>query len=108
MFTFNSQKLGQAAAMAFLAIVGVTAVTLATPASATNGRTAVGMCIDSTASGARCGWSVSKDGSIDICNKNGCVTCPSADAQCVAAARAPKGPVVTRPIGRGVLQNRAR
>jgi hypothetical protein len=36
------------------------------------------------------------------------VTCPSADAQCVAAARAPKGPVVTRPIGGGVLQNRAR
>jgi hypothetical protein len=108
MFIFNSQKLVRAAAMAFLAIVGVTAVTLSTPASATNGRTAVGMCIDSTASGARCGWSVSKDGSIDICNKNGCVTCPSADAQCVAAARAPKGPVVTRPLGSGVLQNRAR
>jgi hypothetical protein len=108
MFTLNSQKLGQAAAMTFLAVVGVTAVTLSTPASATNGRTAVGMCIDSTASGARCGWSVSKDGSIDICNKNGCVTCPSADAQCVAAARALKGPVVTRPIGRGVLQDRAR
>jgi hypothetical protein len=49
------------------------------PASATTGREAVGMCIDSTAKGARCGWAVSKDGSIDICNKNGCVTCPSAE-----------------------------
>src|SRR5687767_6504951 len=43
---------------------------------AIDGRTAVGLCIDSTASGARCSWSVSKDGSIDICNKHGCVTCP--------------------------------
>ena len=105
MFTFTSQKLSRATTMAFLAIVGMTAATLSTPASATNGRTAVGMCIDSTASGARCGWSVSKDGSIDICNKNGCVTCASADAQCVAAARATKGPILARPIGRGVLQN---
>jgi hypothetical protein len=108
MFTLSFQKHSRAAAMAFFAIIGVTAAALSAPASATNGRTAVGMCIDSTASGARCGWSVSKDGSIDICNKSGCVTCPSADAQCVAAARAPKGPIVTKPIGRGVLQDWAR
>ena len=33
-------------------------------ASATDGRTAVGMCIDSTASGARCAWSVNDKGEI--------------------------------------------
>jgi len=63
---------------------------LSTAASATTGREAVGMCIDSTASGARCGWAVSKDGSIDVCNKNGCVTCPSATANCTVAKKPPK------------------
>ena len=43
---------------------------------ATKGREAVGMCIDSTASGARCAWSVNDKGEIDICNKNGCVHLP--------------------------------
>jgi hypothetical protein len=78
----------------------------ATSADATNGRTAVGMCIDSTASGARCGWAVSDDGSIDICNKNGCVTCPSAEGECTVAARGkpmppglPVGTSVTTKLG---------
>ena len=54
---------------------------------ATDGRTAVGMCIDSTASGARCEWSVNDKGEIDICNKNGCVYCPSATDQCSVVSR---------------------
>jgi hypothetical protein len=70
--------------LATVCLVGVT------PASATTGREAVGMCIDSTATGARCGWAVSKDGSIDICNKNGCVTCPSAEGTCTVAKIKPK------------------
>lgn len=60
------------------------------PAQATDGRTAVGMCIDSTASGARCSWSVNDKGEIDICNKNGCVTCPSATDQCTVARTRPR------------------
>ena len=64
-------------------------------ASAEDGRTAVGRCIDSTATGARCGWAVSKDGSIDICNKDGCRTCPSATSQCVAAKKGRPRPTTT-------------
>lgn len=60
------------------------------PAWATDGRTAVGMCIDSTASGARCAWSVNDKGEIDICNKNGCVYCPSATEQCTVASKRPR------------------
>jgi hypothetical protein len=72
-----------------LAFFGLATMSLSSPAWAIDGRTAVGMCIDSTASGARCGWSVSKDGSIDICNKNGCVTCPSATSECTVAHKTP-------------------
>lgn len=72
-----------------LAFFGLATISLSSPAWAIDGRTAVGMCIDSTASGARCAWSVSKDGSIDICNKNGCVTCPSATGECEVARQAP-------------------
>jgi hypothetical protein len=88
MLTLAAQMKSRAAAMAFA--VAVTAATLSTPAWAVDGRTAVGQCIDSTASGARCGWAVSKDGSIDVCNKSGCVTCPSATAECTSARKAPK------------------
>lgn len=62
----------------------------ANPAWAIDGRTAVGMCIDSTASGARCAWAVNDKGEIDICNKNGCVTCPSATGQCSVARKRPR------------------
>jgi hypothetical protein len=92
-----------AAAIAFCIVLAAAG---ATPASATNGRTAVGMCIDSTASGARCGWAVSDDGSIDICNKNGCITCPSAEGECTVSARVkrtppglPAGATVTTKLG---------
>ena len=54
-------------------------------ASAIDGRTAVGMCIDSK---IRCAWSVNDQGEIDICNKNGCVYCPSATGQCTIASSA--------------------
>jgi hypothetical protein len=95
MFAIAAQTMSRLAVMT-LTIVAVVGVTLSTPASATNGRTAVRMCIDSTASGARCGWAVSDDGSIDICNKNGCITCPSADGECTVAK------VSHRPQGRGL------
>ena len=68
-------------------------------ASAINGRTAVGRCIDSTASGARCAWSVSKDGSIDVCNKSGCITCPSETGTCTAARRGRPRPTTFLPPG---------
>lgn len=74
---------------------------------ATKGREAVGMCIDSTASGARCVWNVNDKGEIDICNKNGCVTCPGADKDCVMARTSrpkphralPEGVELNTPLG---------
>lgn len=65
---------------------------------ATKGREAVGMCIDSTASGARCAWSVNDKGEIDICNKNGCVHCPGADKDCKVTRTRPK-PTRSIPVG---------
>ena len=59
----------------------------ANSASATDGRTAVGMCIDSK---IRCAWSVNDKGEIDICNKNGCVYCPSATEECTMAKKRPR------------------
>jgi hypothetical protein len=73
-------------------------LTLSTPTFAIDGRTAVGMCIDSTAGGARCAWSVNKKGEIDICNKSGCVYCPSATSQCTVARRRPR-PTRGLPVG---------
>ncbi|WP_149535530.1 hypothetical protein [Siccirubricoccus phaeus] len=70
----------------------------ATPALAVDGRTAVGMCIDSTANGSRCAWSVNDKGEIDICNKSGCVYCPSATEQCSVARRRPR-PTRPMPVG---------
>jgi hypothetical protein len=74
------------------------ATTLPVPAFATNGRTTVGMCIDSTASGAHCAWSVNDKGEIDVCNKRGCVYCPSATAECTAA-KGRKRPIRTLSVG---------
>lgn len=74
-------------------------------AHAIDGRTAVGMCIDSTASGARCVWSVNPKGEVDICNKNGCVTCPSATKECTMASTRPRptkpfpGAIVSTELG---------
>jgi hypothetical protein len=114
MFAIGAQTMTRPAAMTFATIVAVVGVTLATPASATNGRTAVRMCIDSTASGARCGWAVSDDGSIDICNKNGCITCPSADGECTHAFDGVLAPDIDRgagstfvPVGRGYVDDAA-
>ena len=99
MFAIGAQTMTRSAVMTFATIVVVVGVTLSSPASATNGRTAVRMCIDSTASGARCGWAVSDDGSIDICNKNGCITCPSADGECTVAKVSHRPPGVGLPVG---------
>ncbi|HEY9642821.1 MAG TPA: hypothetical protein V6C57_20200 [Coleofasciculaceae cyanobacterium] len=81
-----------------VASFSLAAIALSLPAWAIDGRTAVGQCIDSTATGARCGWSVSKDGSIDICNKNGCVTCPSATGECTMARETPRQPRREQPV----------
>jgi hypothetical protein len=74
-------------------LLALTLTMLSTASFAVNGREAVGACIDSTATGARCGWAVSTDGSIDVCDKSGCVTCPSATSECVPAKRNPKRPL---------------
>lgn len=73
---------------------------------ATTGREAVGMCIDSTAGGARCAWSVNGKGEVDVCNKSGCVTCPSAEGTCTVAKTLhhptrgiPVGATVTTELG---------
>jgi hypothetical protein len=80
-------------------IVAAIALASSTPAFAINGRDAVGVCIDSTAGGARCAWSVNDKGEIDICNKSGCVTCPSADGECVVAAKTRPRPSRGLPVG---------
>lgn len=85
MVAIDSLTARRVATPALAALLAAAGLAFATPASATDGRTAVGLCIDSTASGARCGWAVGSDGSIDICNKNGCVTCASATAECTVA-----------------------
>ena len=87
------------------AIIVIGGLALSGVAHATDGRTAVGMCIDSTASGARCEWSVNDKGEIDICNKNGCVTCPSATDECTVARTRPRpsdslpGAIVSTALG---------
>lgn len=81
--TLNRHVLG-------LALCALLLLFVAAPALAVDGRTAVGMCIDSTASGARCSWSVNGQGEIDICNKNGCVHCESATSECTMARTGPR------------------
>jgi hypothetical protein len=85
--------------LAILTFASMLIVTAATPALAIDGRTAVGVCIDSTASGARCEWSVNDKGEIDICNKSGCVYCPSATGECAAAAKGRPHPTRALPVG---------
>ena len=87
----------------FATITAATVVAMPTPAVATDGRTAVGICIDSTASGARCAWSVNGKGEIDICNQSGCVYCPSATSQCTVPARTRPHPTRPFPVGTKVL-----
>jgi hypothetical protein len=68
-------------------------------AFAINGRDAVGVCIDSTAGGSRCEWSMNDKGEIDICNRSGCVTCPSAKDECTVAKKGRPRPNVGLPAG---------
>lgn len=84
------------AAVTFAAILSVS---VATPALAVDGRSAVGVCIDSAASGAQCTWSVNSNGEIDICNKSGCVYCASATAECTTEAKGRTRPTRTLPVG---------
>jgi hypothetical protein len=91
-----ASKILKAAAGSILAATAFFFILLSpTQAHAIDGRGAVGACIDSTASGARCGWNMNGAGEINICNKNGCVYCQSADAQCVIAKSG------STPIGAG-------
>jgi hypothetical protein len=89
--------------MGLAILTGIAVTFVSTPASATDGRTAVGMCIDSTASGARCAWSVNDKGEIDICNQNGCVTCPSATEECTVAKTGREQPTMSLPVGTQVV-----
>jgi hypothetical protein len=70
----------------------------ALPASAMDGRTAVEICINATASGENCVWAVNDKGEVDICSKSGCVYCPSATGECKEAAARDR-PTRTLPLG---------
>lgn len=85
--------------MAFAMIIAMIAVASPTPAFATTGRDAVGMCIDSTAEGSRCEWNVNDKGEIDICNQNACIYCASATAECDPPSEKKSRPTGTLPIG---------
>lgn len=98
MFAPGSKTMLRAAAMFFTAIVAV--LMLSTSASAVDGRTAVGNCIDST---GRCAWSVNKEGEIDICSDGGCVTCPSATSECTTARKGRLRPTRPLPVGTKVV-----
>ena len=109
-FKFNLKSMAMFSAVrrtTFLPVVSVAigsaiALALATPAFAIDGTTAVGMCIDSTAGGARCLWNVNEKGEIDICNQTGCVYCPSATGQCSVARKRPR-PTASLPAGTTVV-----
>jgi hypothetical protein len=73
------------------------------PAAAADGKTAVGRCIDSFASGMPCAWSVSHDGSIDICASSECVTCASATGTCTTARKGRPRPTTALPVGTKVI-----
>lgn len=61
------------------AFVAATSILTVSSAHATNGRQAVGMCIDLTG----CKWRVNKSGSIDIFPPDGSIiSCPSATDEC--------------------------
>ena len=96
MLSFSPRSLSTSTILAV--IVAAIVLTSSTPAFAIDGRTAVGLCIDSTASGARCAWSVNDKGEIDICNKSGCVSCPSATSDCTVARPGPR-PTRGLPVG---------
>ena len=107
MSLFSFRKPLSSTAISLAAIAGTVAIMLSSPASAVDGRTAVGQCIDETATGARCGWSVNDKGEIDICDKSGCQYCASATSQCVSAnivhhrppRGMPAGTLVMKPVG---------
>jgi hypothetical protein len=103
MFAFAYQTKSRTAVVVLAAIAALGVASLATPAFAVDGRTAVGMCIDGTAKGLRCGFSVNDKGEIDICNKNGCVYCKSATDQCTMARQGRPKP--TRPLPAGATVN---
>jgi hypothetical protein len=104
--TTNRRKFLSFTQAAALAIATIAApVLFSTPAYAINGRQAVGMCIDSTASGARCAWSVNDKGEIDICNKDGCVHCASAEAECTMALTTPQPPPRDRLVNTRAASN---
>jgi hypothetical protein len=98
MFEFSFRRTFRRAAFILAATLATIAATLTTPALAIDGRNAVGICIDNTANGAHCAWSVNDKGEIDICNKSGCVYCASATAECTAAKGRAR-PTSSLPVG---------
>ena len=103
MSLINCRKPLSSTAISLAAIVGAVGIMLSGPASAVDGRTAVGQCIDETATGARCGWSVNDKGEIDICDKSGCQYCASATSQCVSANLVHHRPPRGLPVGTQVM-----
>jgi hypothetical protein len=89
--------------MSFGAAVAVLAVAMPMPVMAIDGKAAVGICIDISASGRRCEWSLGDKGEIDICYRNGCVFCPAATGQCTAAGKTRPRPARRLPIGTKVI-----
>ena len=101
MFGFGTQTRFRATVI--VAIVAALGATLSTPASATDGRTAVGMCIDNTARGLRCAWAPTKDGGVVICNPLACISCPSATGECTVIKGLVKRPTRALPVGTIVI-----
>jgi hypothetical protein len=98
MFAPGSKTILRAGAMFFTAVVAM--MMLSTSASAVDGRTAVGNCIDST---GRCAWAVNDKGEIDVCSDGGCVTCPSATSECKTARTGRTRPTRPLPVGTRVV-----
>jgi hypothetical protein len=80
-----TSAIGPSAALILAVTLGAITITVSTPALAVDGRTRVGQCIDATANGQRCGWSVNDKGEIDVCDKSGCQYCASATSECTSA-----------------------
>lgn len=94
----SSKTMLRSTAMFFTAIVAM--MMLSTSASAVDGRTAVGNCIDSS---GRCAWAVNDKGEIDVCSDGGCVTCPSATSECTTARKGRTRPTRVLPVGTKVV-----
>jgi hypothetical protein len=108
MYLFNFRRPLNPTTISLATMTAAIAIALSSPALAVDGRTAVGQCIDKTATGARCAWNVNDKGEIDICDKSGCQFCASATSECTPARISvhhrptnglPAGTQVMTPVG---------